>query len=231
MVSLSLTGMLLHTSLSWLMDPSIRSHRILWIILLLQPCHLLKKNRFPSWLGNHQKVMYLHNGTYTKGVMECCLDDNTWCFSHPRKNGSEIFGVTLPNFCLDFQKYINDGSIIPGWHSGKTFTITGSSHRVTATNLQSLTPPGSIVKALHHNNPDKFIWHDSYKEEYDGLISNNTFDIISEDEYQHLKRLHGVRAIPSMCTFVVKHTNGIPTRVKSRIVVLGSIEQRSWTKA
>jgi hypothetical protein len=34
-----------------------------------------------------------------------------------------------------------------------------------------------------------------------------------------------------MCTFVVKHTNGIPTRAKSRIVVLGNLEQRSWTKA
>jgi len=189
------------------------------------------KIKFPSWLGNHQKVMYNHNGTYIKGVMEWCLDNNTWRFSHRRKNGSEIFGVTLPNFCLDFQKYIDDGSIIPGWHSGKTFTITGSSHHVSATNLQSLTPPGSVVKALHRNNPDKSIWHESYKEEYDGLNSNNTFDIISEDEYQHLKRLHGVRAIPSMYTFVVKHTNGIPTRAKSRIVVLGNLEQRSWTKA
>jgi hypothetical protein len=189
------------------------------------------KIRFPSWLGNYQKVLYLHNGTYTKGVMEWCLDNNTWRFSHQRKNGSEIFGVTLPNFCLDFQKYIDDGSIIPGWHSGKTFTITSSSHHVSAMNLQSLTPPGSVVKALHSNNPDKSIWHDSYKEEYDGLNSNNTFDIISEDEYQQLRHLHGVRAIPSMCTFVVKHTNGIPTRAKSRIVVLGNLEQRSWTKA
>jgi hypothetical protein len=169
--------------------------------------------------------MYLHNGRYIKGVMEWCLDDSNWHFSHRCKNGSEIFGVTLPNFCLDFQKYIDDGSIIPGWHSGKTFTIAGSSQHVSATNLQSLMLPGSVVKALHRNNPDKSIWLDSYKEEYDGLISNNTFDIISEDEYQHLKHLHGVCAIPSMCTFVVKHTNGIPTRAKSRIVVLGNRDQ------
>jgi hypothetical protein len=98
---------------------------------------------------------------------------------------------------------------------------------VSANILTTITPPVSVVKALHHQNPERSIWLASYKEEYDRL----TFDIISEEEYQRLKYLHGVRAILSMCTFVVKHNNGIPTRAKSRIVVLGNLEQRSWTKA
>jgi hypothetical protein len=34
-----------------------------------------------------------------------------------------------------------------------------------------------------------------------------------------------------MGTFVVKHTNGAPTWAKSQIVVLGNLEQHSWTKA
>jgi hypothetical protein len=34
-----------------------------------------------------------------------------------------------------------------------------------------------------------------------------------------------------MCTFVVKHTNGVPTRAKSRIVVLGSLDQHEWGKS
>jgi hypothetical protein len=89
----------------------------------------------------------------------------------------------------------------------------------------------SVVKALHQNNPDRDIWAASYKEEYDGFMSNHTFDIISEEEYQRLKRAHGVCAIPSMCTFVVKHTNMLPTGGLSHIVVLGNLEQRSWTKA
>lgn len=62
-------------------------------------------------------------------------------------------------------------------------------------------------------------------------MSNDTFNIISEEEYQRLKRIHGICAIPSMCTFVVKHTNGVPTRAKSRIVILSNLEHHSWTKA
>jgi hypothetical protein len=62
-------------------------------------------------------------------------------------------------------------------------------------------------------------------------MANDTFYIISEEEYQRLKRAHGVCAIPSMCTFVVKHTNWVPTRAKSHVVVLGNLEQGSWTKA
>jgi hypothetical protein len=113
--------------------------------------------------------MYLHEGIYVKGVMEWCLDNNTWRFRHRQKNGSEILGITLPNFCQDFQKYINDGTIIPGWHTGKMFTLAGSTCHVSATNLTSIAPPGSVIKALHQNNPDHSIWLDSYKEEYDGL--------------------------------------------------------------
>jgi hypothetical protein len=144
---------------------------------------------------------------------------------------SETFGVTLQNFCQDFQKYIDDGTIIPGWNSGKSFTVAGSTCHVSAGNLTSIAPLGSVVKALHSNYPYRSIWFDSYKEEYDGLVTNDTFDIISEEEYHHLRQIHGIQAIPTMCTFVVKHTNGVPTRAKSRIIVLGNLEQRTWTKA
>jgi hypothetical protein len=34
-----------------------------------------------------------------------------------------------------------------------------------------------------------------------------------------------------MCTFTIKPTNGIPTRAKSRIVVLGNHDHRQWSKA
>jgi hypothetical protein len=213
-----------------LIDGSIHqvSPDVLEILVTLAPTGN-NKIRFPSWLRNHQKVMYLHEGLYVKGVIEWCLNNHSWRFSQRRKNGSEIFGVTLPQFCQDFQKYIDDGTIIPGWHSGKTFTVAGSTRHVSAGNLISIVPPGSAVKALHNSNPDS--WFESYKEEHDGLVANETFDIISEEEYHRLCRLHGVRAIPSMCTFVVKHNNGIPTRAKSHIVVLRNLEQCTWTKA
>jgi hypothetical protein len=60
-----------------------------------------------------------------------------------------------------------------------------------------------------------------YKEEYDGLCTNDIFDIISEDEYLQVFKLHNVKAMPSMCTFTVEKTNGVHTRAKSCIVGLG----------
>lgn len=56
------------------------------------------------------------------------------------------------------------------------------------------------------------------------------FDIISEEEVKSLQKCYGIRANPSMCIFTVKHNNGIPSRAKSRIVVLGNLEQKSWSK-
>jgi hypothetical protein len=56
------------------------------------------KISFPIWLGNPQKVIFLHDGTYVKDVMEWALDNFTWHFSQCCGNGTEIFGITLPIF-------------------------------------------------------------------------------------------------------------------------------------
>jgi len=71
----------------------------------------------------------------------------------------------------------------------------------------------------------------SYQEEYNGFSSTDTFDVISEEEYHQLRSIHGVTAIPLMCIFTVKHTNGIPTCAKSCIVVLGNLDQHIWSKS
>jgi len=151
-----------------------------------------------------------------------------WRFSQHCKNTVDLFGVDLPNFCQDFQQYIDDGSLVPGWHSGKSFSIAGSTSHISASTLMSLGAPGSNIKAFHKNNPDKAVWLESYSEKYDDLTSNSMFDIISEEEFKSLQKCYGIRANPSMCIFTVKHNNGIPSRAKSRIVVLGNLEQKSW---
>jgi hypothetical protein len=178
---------------------------------------------FPSWLGNDQNVMYLHDGIYKKGIMVWDPTNLTWRFSQLRRNGTELFGISLPNFNQLFQQYIYDGTITPGWHKGANFTLAGSAQHVSANTLHCLLPPGSLTKALCTKNVNRSIWLESYKEEYNGLISNGTFEIISEDTY---KEHHSIKAIPSMCTFTVKKTNGVPTHAKSRIIVLGSFDTR-----
>ncbi len=73
---------------------------------------------------------------------------------------------------------------------GVSFLPAGVACHVLASTLKIL--PGSLLKALNHRNPDKDFWMPPYKEEYDGLFNNNTFDLISEDEYFCLSKQHGV---------------------------------------
>jgi len=192
--------------------------------------------QFPSWLRDSQKVMFLKDGQYVKGIMEYDLDNTTWRFSQQRRNGVELWGVAFPNFAQNFQKYIDDGSIIPGWHNkGRfqpSFVSLGSAGHISAAGLSSPIPPGSLTKAMRLRGDDLKIWQDSYREEFDGLHKSNCFEIITEEEYQSLLRVSGKRAIPSMCVFTVKKdSQGRPFRAKSRIVVLGNKDPREWTKA
>jgi hypothetical protein len=174
--------------------------------------------------------MYLHQGEYLKGHMAWDVDTSQWRFPQCRKNGVEIFGISLPNFHTDFQCFIDDGTLVPGWHSSISFICSGNTRHVLVSTLACLVPPGSTTKALHPLNPDKDTWYQSYKEEYDGLMLNDTFHIISEEEYNHLRHHSGVHAIPSTCIFTVKHTDSVPTRAQSRIVVLGNLDRHDWGK-
>ena len=53
-----------------------------------------------------------------------------------------------------------------------------SASHVSARNLKAPCPP-SLLKALHEDFVDRFTWHDSYMEEKDGLIANDTYVEIS----------------------------------------------------
>jgi hypothetical protein len=63
-----------------------------------------------------------------------------------------------------------------------------------------------------------------------GSESTFTFDVISEEEYIRLCKAHDVKAMPSMCKFTIKQTNGVPTRAKTHTIVLGNFDPRPWSK-
>jgi hypothetical protein len=115
-------------------------------------------------------------------------------FSQWRHNRMEIFGTDLPDFCQNFQQYIDDGTIVPGWHGNQNFRFAGQARHISASMLKCLIPPGSVTKALHSHNQDREIWLNSYKEEYDGLTSNNTFPLSDDDPMSP-------SSIPSLNTF------------------------------
>ena len=104
--------------------------------------------------------------------------------------------------------------------------------KISARDLISTTPPPSLK---HHNKMDpndKEIWDNAYLEEYLGLHeTTHTWDYISEDEYQALRKEIG-NALPTMAISKIKYDeNGIPTRAKYRIVVLGNLDPNNWSAA
>jgi hypothetical protein len=72
---------------------------------------------FPSWLGNSQKVLFLHDGVYKKGLMEWDLDNSVWRFSQRRRNDTEFFGSVLPVSASDLKCRIPPRSLTKALYS------------------------------------------------------------------------------------------------------------------
>jgi hypothetical protein len=84
---------------------------------------------------------------------------------------------------------------------------------------------------LDPSHPDQNTWLASYAEEKLSLIDVDTFKVITLDHYRRLCAIGAPQAIPSMCALVIKtDEHGQPDQAKSRIVVLGNLEARTWGK-
>ena len=107
--------------------------------------------------------------------------------------------------------------------------IIGFANRVSAKNLTSLHEP-KLHEHSKLSTTDKAIWDQSYLEEYMGLHQDTqTWEYITEAEYQDLKKVIG-RVLPTMAlSKIKKDENGNPDRAKYRIVVLGNLDPHEWT--
>jgi hypothetical protein len=76
---------------------------------------------------------------------------------------------------------------------------------------------------------DKLIWDVAYDEEYDGLVSLPTWDILTEEQFRCISK--GKRALPTMAIATIKYDeNNKPKRAKYRLVVLGNLDMHTWSK-
>ena len=74
-------------------------------------------------------------------------------------------------------------------------------------------------------------WDASYREEYDGLVGLDTWEVIDEKTYQLLKA-KAKKIIPTMAISTIKKDkHGNPHRAKYRIVVLGNLDPHQWNKS
>jgi hypothetical protein len=102
-------------------------------------------------------------------------------------------------------------------------------HHVSAHGLQQLIAPASLKNLKKLSAQDQTIWQEAYDEEYDGLSSIPTWEVVTEEEFKALKK--SVKPLPSMAIAMIKYDcNNKPKRAKYRIVVLGNCDYHVWSK-
>jgi hypothetical protein len=80
---------------------------------------------------------------------------------------------------------------------------------------------------MHPN--DQVIWNNAYNEEYDGLASIPTWEVLSESQFKLLSK--GATPLTSMAISTIKYDeHNRPKRVKYRIVVLGNLDYHQWPR-
>jgi hypothetical protein len=100
---------------------------------------------------------------------------------------------------------------------------------ISAHGLQSLIPPSSLKHHHSLSSSDKAIWDAAYSEEFDGLSSIPTWEIVTESEFRTLSKGH--KSLPSMAISTIKYdSNNKPKRAKYRIVVSGNLDYHQWSK-
>ena len=104
------------------------------------------------------------------------------------------------------------------------------SRHVSAKKIHLLEAP-SLLKHDKLYPDDKLVWDSAYHEEYQGLVDIDTWELITDEQYQTSKAILG-RLMPTMATAVIKKDGeGQPVRAKYRIVVLCNLDPHSWFKS
>ena len=147
-------------------------------------------------------------------------------------NSSDLSkGVLLSNFAAQYQTLLDTGQLFRGhtkfarvYQARQQVQLRDSVLRhVLAHGLESLIAPAFLKQHSKLSSQDKLIWDAAYDEEYDGLNSIPTWEVISEQQFSQLSK--GAKSLPSIAIPTIKYDeNNRPKRAKYRIVVLGNLE-------
>ena len=201
---------------------------------------------FMSWLKDKSKVtMYLPDKNWKSPQQGYLIQDgNDWYFQKGRTLlNSKHPKQKLQNFDNDAYSLIQNKKLFRGWISfdkvraaryARATSNLLSHHiirrHISAKDLEVLAAP-TLTKHHKLTPNDKIIWDKSYKSEYDGLMNVDTWQVITEAQYQQLIKLQNVTTIPTMAILVIKKDgDGNPIRAKYRIVALGNLDTNPWTK-
>ncbi len=170
--------------------------------------------------------------------------EGKWYFCPGRSPKSEDTHQLIADDLEQLRSLIINRKLFYGW---KTHTFCAAARRIRATSnlvaeliisrkvsakgLMKMEAPASLLKHQQLHPNDKKIWDESYRQEYQGLIDIDTWETISEEEYQNMKHIYK-GLMPTMAISVIKYDGyGNPVRAKYRIVALGNLDPNSWEKS
>jgi hypothetical protein len=196
-----------------------------------------------SWIHHNSKVTMLlqqYNYKPKQGYLQYNSELQQWSFLPGRKKSNPQ--IPLNNFHLSAESMIQNKKLFQGWKSthvvmtarrvqatSNTIASLIINGKVSARNLHSMEAP-TLLKHHKLSQNDKMIWDASYKAEHDGLVNINTWDLLSEDEYQILKKMGKGGIMPTMAISTIKtNGQGEPVRAKYRIVALGNLDPTKWS--
>jgi len=196
------------------------------------------QSSFPAWIqSGANATLFLSHMTKPRHGKLLHTENNEWFFC-PGHNLDIDKGILLSDFSANCQELLDTGQIFRGhtkfkrvYHTRHQLHLRDSVLRhVSAHGLSSLIAPSSLSAHQRMSTTDQQIWNAAYDEEFDGLASLPTWEVLTEDQYRKLGV--GVKALPSMAIATIKYDSfNQPKRAKYRIVVLGNHDYHSWSKS
>jgi len=191
----------------------------------------------PSWVQNDTNAtLFLSNMTKPRHGKLYLDTTNQWVFC-PGNSKDISTGIQLPDLSSTIQTLLDTGQIFRGHTKFKRVYNTRHQvqlrdsilRHVSAHGLTSLLAPTSLKAHSLMSSSDKVIWDEAYLEEYDGLSSLPTWEVLTEAQFKVLSK--GVKALPSMAIATIKYDAfNRPKRAKYHIVVLGNHDPHTWSK-
>ena len=173
-----------------------------------------------NWIHDDAKVTILlqqYNFKPKQGYLKYNQESQQWFFLPGRKKSNPQ--IPLNHFHLKAESMIHNKKLFQGWKSthivmtacrvqstSNTLASLIINGKVSARDLQSMDAP-TLLKHYKLSQNDKMIWDAAYKAEYDGLVNIQTWELLSEEEYQVLKRMGKGGIMPTMAITTIK-TNG-----------------------
>jgi hypothetical protein len=191
----------------------------------------------PFWIqGGANVTLFLHSMSKPRHGKVFQDEENTWVFC-PGTTTDLTKGIKLQNLPADCQNLIDTGQLFRGHTKFRRVYQTRNQvqlrdcvlRHVTAHGLSSLVAPTSLKQISNLSPSDQAVWLEAYDEEFDGLNSLPTWDVITEDQFKKLSK--GIKALPSMAIATIKYDDfNRPKRAKYRIVVLGNLDYHNWSR-